>query len=395
MFRKRVLNHTLKLALAAGYLSLSVAAHAAACDVKIGVVAVLSGPAASWGIALREGVALAAQEVNATGGLQVGGEKCTVSYVALDSKYTGEASASAGNQLASQGIKIIIGPVGSPEVTGIKPIAARNGILVMANSYAKDVIGPRWPLVFHFGPGPSGWADPIIKAAKARFNMKKVVVMAPNDQGGTDVASVDAAMYKKNGIDTAEEYYQRGTTNFAPIVLRVLAGKPDAVELASSPPGDVGTIIKQLRDAGFNGPIGHLGGPGTEEIVRVAGGLDVVKNMYWYEPVVRDPELAKVDEQYKAAFQKDAPANTLFYQWLAASRMVLKAISKAGTATDTKKVAEALRGLPVEDPNMGHGQWIGKEFFGVNQELSFPFGIGMIVDGKYLPVQKVPAATGK
>ncbi|WP_269750727.1 hypothetical protein [Candidatus Burkholderia verschuerenii] len=44
---------------------------------------------------------------------------------------------------------------------------------------------------------------------------------------------------------------------------------------------------------------------------------------------------------------------------------------------------------------MGKGQWIGKEFFGVNQELSFPFGIGMIVDSKYLPVQKVPAATGK
>jgi len=49
----------------------------------------------------------------------------------------------------------------------------------------------------------------------------------------------------------------------------------------------------------------------------------------------------------------------------------------------------------VEDPNLGHGLWIGQEFFGINQELSFPFGIGTIIDGKMQPISKQPAATGK
>jgi branched-chain amino acid transport system substrate-binding protein len=367
----------------------------AACELKLGVVGPLSGPAAQWGLGLRHGVELVAAEANETGGLPVGKEKCKVTVVAIDTKYSAEGAAAAGNQLAGQGVKFIIGPVGSPEVTGIKPIGNRNGMLMMVNSYAKDAIGPQWPLAFHQGPGPSGWADPIIKIAKAKFNMKKVVIIAPNDQGGTDTASVDADAYKKNGIETSEEYYQRGTTNFAPIVTRALASKPDAIELASSPPGDSGTMVKQLRQAGFKGPIGHLGGPSTEEIARVAGGYEVLDNFYWFEPVVVDDKTRVMTERYKKLLNATPTENTFFYQWAAAARMMTKAISKAGTITDTKKVAEALRGLPVEDEGIGKGLWIGKEFFGINQELSFPFGVGLVLNGKLQPIQKLEAATGK
>ena len=61
----------------------------------------------------------------------------------------------------------------------------------------------------------------------------------------------------------------------------------------------------------------------------------------------------------------------------------------------TRGSAAVLRALPVEDPNLGKGLWVGQEFFGINQELSFPFGIGLIVDGKKLPYLRVEAATGK
>jgi branched-chain amino acid transport system substrate-binding protein len=367
----------------------------AACELKLGVVGTLSGPAAQWGLALKGAVDLVAAEYNADGGLQVGSEKCHVVVSAFDGKYTAEGAAAGANALVSQGVKFIIGPIGSPEMTGLKPIAARNNLLVMGNGYAKNAIGPQWPLVFHNGPGPSGWADPIVKAAKAKFGIKKVVVVAPNDQGGTDIASVDAVAYKNNGIEAIEEYYQRGTANFQPIITRIINMKPDAVDTASSPPGDTGTMAKQLRQAGFQGPIGHLGGPGTEEIARIAGGVDVLKTFYWYEPIVVDEKIQELAAAYKKAFNADRPESNLFFQWVGAARMVTKAISKAGTIADTQKVAEALRSLPVEDPNLGQGLWIGQEFFGINQELSFPFGIGTIIDGKMQPIVKQPAATGK
>jgi branched-chain amino acid transport system substrate-binding protein len=72
---------------------------------------------------------------------------------------------------------------------------------------------------------------------------------------------------------------------------------------------------------------------------------------------------------------------------LPAARMTLKAISVAGS-TDVEKVAAALRKLPVDDPNLGKGVWNGQKAFGINQELFFPFGIGIIKDGKNLGVTR-------
>ena len=368
------------------------AALAAAPEVKLGVVGVLSGPAAQWGLALRGAVEFVAAEANRDGLIKIGGQAAKVSVVAIDSKYTAEGAAAAANSLAGQGVKLIIGPIGSPELTGIKPIAMRNAMLVMGNGYAKDALGAQWPLVFHQGPGPSGWADPIIKIAKEKFGMKSVVVVAPNDQGGTDVASVDAQAYKNNGIAATEEYYQRGTTNFAPIITRIMNAKPEAVDLASSPPGDAGIIVKQLRQAGFEGPIGRLGGPGYSEISRVAGGDEVLKDFYWYEPVFIDENVLKIADDYKTLMKAERPENNLFFQWVSATRMVTRAIAKAGVADDTQKIAAALRSLTVEDPNLGAGGWIGQKFFGINQELSFPFGVGLVVKGKLQPVQRIAAA---
>jgi branched-chain amino acid transport system substrate-binding protein len=178
--------------------------------------------------------------------------------VAYDSQYTADGAAAGSNAFASQDIKVIIGPVGSPETTGIKPVAARNEQLAWNAAYAKNSLEPKYPLMFHVAPGPAVWSDIMIKHVIKTFPMQSVALVAPNDQAGTDIVSVDGEAYRNNGIKTTEEYYQRGTTNFAPIVNRILGSKPDVVDTASSPPGDAGVIVKQLRLAGFTGPVGRL-----------------------------------------------------------------------------------------------------------------------------------------
>ncbi len=364
----------------------------AACELKLGIVGGLSGATAQWGLALKAAVEFVAAEANQSGGLPVGEEKCRVTTSAIDDKASAEGAAAAANQLVSQGVRFIVGPVVSPAATGIKPIAARNNLLVFLDSYAKNAIGPQYPLAFHEGPGPSVWADPIVKAAKARFGIKSAVVVAPNDQGGTDIASVDVDIYKANGIEASDEYYQRGTQNFAAIVTRILSRKPDAVDTSSSAPSDAGIIVKQLREAGFNGPIGRLGGAATDEILRIVGGPEVLKDFYWFENVpTDDPRVKAIYPDFKRVMGVDAPENTNLMLWTAAAHMLLQAVTNAGTTTDTKKVAEALRALPVQDRYLGSGHWTGQRFFGINQEMSFPFGIGMMVDGKLLPVERVEA----
>ncbi len=353
-----------------------------ACELKIGAPAVLSGPAAQWGIALRGALEFVAKETAQERRLVIGGTPCTVSVKAIDSKYTAEGAASAMNALAAEGITVIVGPVGSPEVTGMKPVALRNRMVAMVNSFARDSIGPRWPNVFHIGPGPSGWAGPIIDEGRKHYTFSSVGIVAPNDQGGTDVAGVNAEIFKKKGVSVVEEYYQRGTTNFAPIVTRVLRSSPGAIDLASSPAGDAGIIVKQLRQAGFTGPIFRLGGPGFEEIARVAGGVEVLKDFLWYEPVAMDEGLRALEKKHQDLMGGPRPENADFFRWVFAARMMVKAAQAAQSIDKPQAIADAMRKLPVEDENIGKGYWIGQQFFGINQEMSYPFAIGQVRGGK-------------
>jgi branched-chain amino acid transport system substrate-binding protein len=363
-------------------------AFAQNCEMKLGAMGPMSGGAAQWGLAMLSAAELAAAEANQEGGVKISGKNCKVVVVPYDSKYTADGAAAGSNALAAQDIHVIIGPVGSPEATGIKPVAARNEQVAWNAAYAKNSLETKYPLMFHIAPGPAAWADAVIKRAMKEFPMKSVALIAPNDQGGTDIASVDAEAYKANGVTTTEEYYQRGTTNFAPIVTRVLATKPDVVDTASSPPGDAGVIVKQLRLAGFTGAIGRLGGPGTEEILRVSGGLEVLQNFYWFETVpTADPKVRAIDEEFRKLLGKDPVGGSSMWADLPAARMTLKAVNIAGT-DDAKMVAAALRSMPVEDPNIGKGAWGGKKQFGIAQELQFPFGIGIIKDGKNLGVER-------
>jgi branched-chain amino acid transport system substrate-binding protein len=368
-------------------------ANAQECEAKIGVVGPMSGGAALWGLSARNGAEIAAAEANQAGGLLMGGKKCKVVVVSYDSKYSAEGAAAAASSLASQDVGVIVGPVGSPEATGIKPVAERNKQVTTNSGYNKDAIGTQWPLAFHALPGPGAWAKPIAKAAKEKFDIKSIVVVAPNDQGGTDVGSMAVDAYRGVGIDTIEEYYQRGTTNFAPIVARIMRSDPTAIDVCSSPPGDAATIVKQLLEAGFKGVFGRMGGTATEEIVKAAGGVESLGNFYWLESVyIPQANLDALIARQKSIGQS-SPGNAVVVAIFAASgRLALKAISNAGTSSDGVKVAEELRKLPIDDPWLGKGEWTGMPAFGLRQEFGFSVGMGMIVKGKNLGVSPVSVA---
>jgi len=64
-------------------------------------------------------------------------------------------------------------------------------------------------------------------------------------------------------------------------------------------------------------------------------------------------------------------------------------VSAAGTDQDVEKIAAELRKLTPESRYFGKGGWRGKTIYGVNQELAFPVGLGIIEGGKRVGVQRV------
>ena len=161
-------------------------ASAQECEVKIGVAGPMSGGAAAFGLNEKLGADFQAALANEQGGLQVGERKCRITVVGFDSLYNSAGGAAAGNYFASEDIHVILGPVGSPEVTGFKPIGKRNNLVSLNMTYAKDAIGPDYPLTFHQLQAPPTWGPILIRRAMERFKFKSIVLLGPNDQGGTD-----------------------------------------------------------------------------------------------------------------------------------------------------------------------------------------------------------------
>lgn len=361
------------------------------CEVKIGVAVPLTGGASAWGLAIKAGADFMTLQTNEAGGLQMAnGKKCKVKVVSIDAQCSAAGGAAASNYFASENIKVILGPVCSPETTGLQPVSIRHGQLYMSTSYKKDVIGPEWPLGFHLYVGPLAFGPILIEKGMAQFKFKKAVLMGPNDQGGTDAGNQFLGMYKSAGVTIAPEWYQRGTTNFAPLVARVMAQNPDLVELAAMPPPDVTIFVKQMTEAGYTGNYGALGGIGLDPVVNGAGSLDKIKGYFWIELIpVDDPGAVRMREDYLKAMKSPPPANAIFHSGVIGMEQYLRAIADAGTASDSEKVAASLRKLTPESKYLGKGGWRGRKQYGINQELAFPIGMGVVVNGKKIGVQRI------
>lgn len=364
--------------------------YAAECAVKIGAVGPLSGASAAWGLSAQEAANFIAALTNEKGGLQVGDQKCKVSVYAFDAQYTAAGGAAAANYLASEKVHVTLGPVGSPETTGFREVAKRAGILNFSSSFMRDVITPDFPYSFHAVQAPVTFGPILVKAASEKLGFKSVVIVGANDQGGTDGTRVLKGLYEDAGIPSREEYYQRGTSNFAAIATRVMGMNPEALDVATMPPADATILIRQLLEAGYEGAIGALGGAGFAPIEEGSGGVENVKSAYWLETSpIDDPGIVKIKDEYRRLMGKEPPINPLFACYTLAAEVILQGISAAGTDSDPEKLATALRELTPESQFMGKHGWSGKRLYGINQALSFPIGMGLVVDGVKLPTETI------
>jgi branched-chain amino acid transport system substrate-binding protein len=364
------------------------------CDVKLGVAGPMSGGAAAWGLAEKAAADFVATFTNQEGGLKVGDRKCQVRVFSFDSQYTAAGGAAASNYMASENVHVVIGPVGSPETVGFRPVAKRHGQVSFSVSYLRDVIGPEFPLVFHTTQAPVTWGPLLVKTAAEQFKFKSVIIVGANDQGGTDGTKQLVTIYENLGVKASPEYFQRGTTNFGPIATRIMNANPDAVDMATMPPADAEVLVKALTDAGYKGVYGSMGGVGINPVVQGAGGVDKIKGYYWLEIAPLDhPGTIRMKAEYQKIMKTAAPEVSLFPAFVTSAEVALHAISVAGTDQDAEKIADALRKSTPESRFMGKAGWRGKSIYGINQELSFPTGMGMIVNGKKLPVRTIEIPT--
>jgi len=348
---------------------------------KIGALVTLSGPGAAWGQAMKNAAELAADKVNAAGGLDVAGRKYKVEIVAYDDKYqAGEAVTVANRLVFEDKVKYLIGPTGSAPTLAVQPITEKNQVLTSTLGFTNKALSPDKP--FSFRPVITTYeiADPQIAWLVKQHGVKKAGGLFPNDESGQVIARDLEAAYKRAGGElSAKEFFERERVDFVPLLTRMLARGIDTIELDGNSPGTAGLIAKQARELGFKGKIVRTGGPATAEIVNVAGkevseGMMVHAVLDASQPAMQE-YIASYTAKYKVAPNGFSPS---YYDF---TNMLFESMRRAGTVSDSAKVAQELGKLSNFEGVLGKLSWTGKESYGTDHQLAVPFYVAEIRNG--------------
>jgi len=357
---------------------------------KIGGVGPLSGGGTAWGLAAQRGMEIAIEEINAAGGVKAEGKIYKLQLVMYDDQYTGAGGKAAAERLVNQdNVKFIIGPVGSPPALGVISVTNPAKVIALTNGYAPQILknDTKDPYNFRIYPTNIEFGPPLIKWLKENApEVKKVGMLDPNDAVGQSVAGALAEDYRKQGFEVSLELFERGIKEFTPLILRMMAQKVDAFEFDGNSPGDAGLMLKLIRQAGFKGKVIQIGGPGSDEIIEIAGpaaeGFLSYGVFDWDTPAGK--KLRPIYEQKygKGIINQFMPA---FYHTVF---LLVDAIKRADS-TDTAKVRDALDAMNGFDAGVyGPVKWAGKDSYGVNRQLMFTYYLAEVKDGKLVTKAK-------
>ena len=363
--------------------AMSVAASAQAQEtLKIGALVTLSGAGAAWGQGMLHAAELAADEVNAKGGLDVGGEKYNVQVIPYDDKYQANEGVTVANRLVFvDKVKYIIGPVGSAVILAIQPITEKNKVIVWTLGFTGKALGADKPFTFRPNVTTGEISQPQIDWVVKSRSIKKVGALFPNDETGQSMSNDIDTAYKKAGATlSAKEYFERDRVDFVPLLTRILAAKVDAIELDGNSPTTAGLIVKQARELGFTGAIVRTGGPATPEIVNVAG-KQAAEGLLVHTPI--NPALPSVKsytDRYAAKYKR--PMNGFSPAFYDGTRMMFEAMRRAGSVTDSDKVRMELEKIKSFSGALGELSWTGKAMYGADHQLNAPFYVAEVKDGQ-------------
>src|SRR5689334_12964695 len=307
--------------------------------IKIGYFGDLSGPTFNFGRSAINGVLLAADELNQTGGIN----KRRIDVVIEDDKGSPEEAARLTAKLIDQDkvVAIIAGGTSSNSLAAA-PKAQSSQVPLISPSSTDPAVTQTGDYIFRAcfvdsfqGEVMASFAINTLKAQKAAilfdFN-------SPYGRGLTEYFKL--SFTKLGGRIVAEQTYTQEDADFKGQLSTIRSSEPDVIYIPGYY-GDVALIAKQARMIGLTQPL--LGGDGWDapELWQLGG--DALNGAYistHYSVDDPSPAIQEFVQTYKQRYGNllpDAHA-ALAYD---AARILIDAITRAGS-TDGDKIRDAL-----------------------------------------------------
>ena len=219
---------------------------------RIGVMESLTGPGETYGNVALQAKQLAVAEINAAGGIN----GRMLELVVEDSKCNAQDSITAYRKLTQvDGVKIILGTSCSGAMLGAAPLAEEDGVVLFSGLATNPDIANAGDYIFRtamsdlqlgIDTGNVLWAD----------GVRNLATMTETTDYAEGVRRTTVDQFEKRGGGVvAQERYGSDVTDFRSQLTKLINANPDAIHIAAQSEASGGTIVKQVRELGYEGPL--------------------------------------------------------------------------------------------------------------------------------------------
>ncbi len=313
--------------------------------IKIGGIGPLSGPNSTYGISVKEGADLLAEEINAAGGIN--GKK--VEFIFEDDQSDNTVAASAFNKLVDKdGVCAILGGVTSGTTLAIAPNSTNKKIpMITPTGTEPTITNVGGDFMFRGCFVDSFQGEILAKYTKEKLGKTTAAVLYNSSSDySKGIANAYKETLEKNGGQVLEflSYGSDKETDFKAQLTKIKSANPDVIILPDYY-NVVGLIAKQARDMGITSQF--LGGDGweSEELTKIGGtAVDgaIYINHYYVEDT--DENVKNFVDSYTKKYNKTPDCfAALSYD---TAKILVKAIEKANS-TDGTAIRDALAGMEI------------------------------------------------
>ena len=219
---------------------------------RIGVMESVTGPGETYGNVAVQAKQMAVDEINAAGGIN--GRMLEI--IVEDSKCSAQDSITAYRKLTDvDEVKIILGTSCSGAMLGAAPLAESDGVVLFSGLATNPDIAAAGDYIFRtamsdaelgIDTGNVVWAD----------GARTLATITEATDYAEGVRRTSVAQFEKLGGElVAEERYASDVTDFRSQLTKLMGADPDAIHVAAQSEFTGGTIVKQLKELGYDGSL--------------------------------------------------------------------------------------------------------------------------------------------
>jgi branched-chain amino acid transport system substrate-binding protein len=329
-------------------LALFASASAPAAEtIKIGFPIPLTGEIPKVGESTKYAAEIFREEVNAQGGLLVGGKKYPLEFIFEDNESKPETAVNVTLKLIDRDdVLAIIGPQSSRQAVPAGAVANDNETPMITPWSTNPEATRDRPWVFRAAFLDPFQAPVAADFATKQFGARKTAVLfeISNDYSKGLADNFKEAWEKRHGTGSVTAFESHGPKDqdFSAQLTKIIAAKPDFIFLPENY-SFAALIVPQARDLGYQGPFMGSDAWGSAELMKLCG--DACKGQFFsthYAAAGAQGATKEFIDKYNKKYGY-VPDDVAALTWDAVA-LITDAIQKAGALDgNTRKMRKAIR----------------------------------------------------